>query len=314
MNRRLQIVAELLGTAGIRADAMNAAFIDTELEAVEAAAYAVEYEDLKLRLFVPKKGDVPEGAETFSFKVWDVFGQADWISSYSEDLPESSIRVSKRVGKIEGIGNAYSYSVQDLRACAMTGLALDREEAQVAMRVHEEKVDEAGSLGDTKRGFLGFCNHPDVAVMDATVDWDSATGVQMLDDLHRMAVQVIETTKGKIVPDTLLLPLNKYNQISRKLVNSAADVRSTVLNVFLEQTKYIKRIEWFGRLLTASETGAERALCYKYDPSVVQIVIPMEPVQHEPERRGLRFRKAIESRFGGVIVRKPLGMVYMDGI
>lgn len=313
MNRRLEIVAELLGQKGLRLDAMNSAFIDTELQAVEAQAYKVEYEDLKLRLFVPAKKDVPEGAETFAFKVWDVFGQADWLSNYAEDLPEQSIRAEKRVGKVEGIGNAYSYSVQDLRACAMTGLPLDRELAETAMRTHEEKVDTAGSFGDSARGFLGFCNHPDVAVMSPTADWDSATGEQMLLDLHRMAMQIVEVTKGKFAPDTLLLPLKHYNIISRKPVNDNLDVRSTVLNVFMDQTKFIKRIEWFNQLSTANAAGTGgRALCYKYDPRVVQIVIPMEPVQHEPERRGLRYVKAIESRFGGVIVRQPLALVYMD--
>jgi hypothetical protein len=312
MNRRLQIVSELLGEKNIRLDSFNSAFIDQELEAVEAAAYKVEYEDLKLRLFVPKKGDVPEGAETFSFKIWDVFGQADWASSYSEDFPEAAIRVRKVVGKVEGITNGYSYSVQDLRAAAMTGLALDREEAQVAMRVHEEFVDEKGSIGDSPRGFFGFVNHPDVSVMSVTADWDSATGEQLLLDLHRMSMQVVEQTKGKIVPDTILMPLNRYNLICRKAVNTAGSTRDTVMDVFMAQTKYIKRIEWFNRLDTASDTGAERAICYKYAPDVLQLVVPMEPTQHEPERRGLRYRKAIESRFGGVIVRKPLGIVYMD--
>lgn len=312
MNRRLEIVAELLGTKGLRLDAMNSAFIDQELQAIEAQAYKVEYEDLKLRLFVPKKGDVPEGAETFAFKIWDVFGQADWLSNYAEDLPEQAIRCEKRVGKVEGIGNAYSYSVQDLRAAAMTNMPLDRELAETAMRTHEEKVDTAGSFGDTSRGFLGFCNHPDVSVMTPTADWDSATGSQILLDLHRMTHQIVEATKGKYQPDTLLLPLNRYNQISVKPVNASLDVRTTVLNVFLEQTKFVKRVEWFAPLATAGANSLSRALCYKYDPRVVQVVIPMEPVQHEPERRGLRYVKAIESRFGGVIVRQPLAMVYMD--
>lgn len=312
MNRRLEIVAQLLGQEGVRMDAMNSAFIDQELQAVEAQAYKVEYEDLKLRLFIPLKKDVPAGAETFAFKVWDVFGQADWLSNYAEDLPEQAIRADKRVGKVEGIGNAYSYSVQDLRAAAMTGLPLDRELAETAMRTHEEKVDSAGALGDGPRGFFGFVNHPDVAVMQPTADWDSATGEQMLLDLHRMSHQIAETTKGKFAPDTLLLPMNRFNQISIKPVNANLDVRATVLNVFLEQTKFIKRVEWYNQLATAAANGGSRALCYKYDPRVVQLVIPMEPVQHEPERKGLRYVKAIESRFGGVIVRQPLAMVYMD--
>jgi hypothetical protein len=70
---------------------------------------------------------------------------------------------------------------------------------------------------------------------------------------------------------------------------------------------------WSNALETLSATGAKRALAYKRDGKVVQLCIPMEPVQHEPEKRGLYWTRPIESRFGGCLVRQPLAMAYMDG-
>jgi hypothetical protein len=305
-----EIVAELLP----HMDAASSLFIDQQLEAMEAEAYRVQYQDLKMRELLPLKTDVNPGAETFAYRVLDTFGRADFISNYASDLPEAGVRGEKRVGKVEGIGNAYSYSTQDLRAAAMNNVGLDAELAQAAMRAHEERVDETAAIGDSKRGFVGFFNHPDITIMSATADWDAATGAQMLADLRRMESKVAEQTKGKFLPTTIVLPMNKYNQIADKPVDTAGSVQDNVLQVFLRGAKFVREVVWNDRLLTLSATGAERAMCYCKDPKVAQLCVPMEPQQGEPEKRGLRWVRPIESRFGGTLVRQPLAAVYMDGI
>jgi hypothetical protein len=311
--KNLEIVGELM-SGEPHFDAASSLFIDQQLEAMEAAAYRVEYQDLKMRQLLPLKTDVPAGAETFAYRILDVFGRADFISNYASELPEAGVRGEKRVGKVEGIANAYSYSTQDLRAAAMANVGLDAEISQGAMRAHEERVDETAASGDTGLGFVGFFKHTDVTIMASTLDWDSASGVQMLGDLRRMESKVSEQTKGKHLPTTIVLPMNKYNQAADKPVDTAGSVQDTVLTVFLRGAKYVREVVWNDRLLTLSATGAERAMCYSKDPRVCQLVIPMEPQQGEPEKRGLRWVRPIESRFGGAIVRQPLAIVYMDGI
>lgn len=305
-----EIVGELLP----HLDAGTSLFIDQQLEAMEAEAYKTIYQDLKMRQLLPLKSDVNPGAETFAYRVLDVFGRADFISNYANDLPETGVRGEKKVGKVEGIGNAYSYSTQDLRAAAMNNVGLDAELAQAAMRAHEERVDDAAATGDSQRGFVGFFNHPDPTVMAATASWASATGPQMLSDLRRMESKVAEQTKGKFLPTTIVLSMAKYNTIADKPVDTAGSVQDTVLQVFLRGAKFVREIVWNDRLLTLSATSTDRAVCYCKDPKVAQLCVPMEPQQGEPEKRGLRWVRPIESRFGGALVRQPLAIVYMDGI
>lgn len=303
-----EIIAKLLP----HLDAANSLFIDQQLESLEAVAYDVLYQDLNMRTLLPLKTDINPGAETFGFRLLSAFGRADWISNYADDLPEVALRGEKRTGTIEGIGNAYSYSTQDLRAAAMNNVSLDPELARAAMRVHEEKIDTVAALGDNNLGFVGFFNHPDVTVLTATADWDTATGLQMLSDLRRLESRINEQTKGRFNPTTLVLPMNKYNQISDTPVNTFQT--QTVREVFMAGAKFIREIVTNDRLLTASSTGAERAVAYAKDPQVVQLAIPLEPVQGEPEKRGLRWVRAIESRYGGIIMKYPVACVYLDGL
>lgn len=309
MSHRLEVIRKVA-----KLDARDSAFIDQQLEAMEAEVYRVEYPALKARQFIPLKGDVPAGAETFAYRVWDVFGQADWASNYAGDMPTQTIRGDKVVGKVEGIQDAYGYSSQDMRAAAMTGLPLDAELAKAAMERIEFKVDHTAALGDSTKGFVGFARHPSVGIATATAAFTSATGDQMLADLHALANKIVEDTKELYAPDAILMDTVSFNKIATKLLNTANSNGQTVLAAFLATSPYIKSVQSWTKLGTASDAGGKRAICYKRDPRVLQLVIPMEPLQHEPQRRGLNYVVPIESRFGGMIVRQPLAIRYLDGL
>lgn len=310
MTRR-SVVRELLGDA--RTDQMHGAFIEQQLQSLEAAVYEVKYPELKARQFFPLKTDVNEGAESFAYRISDYFGEAEFISHYADDLPMTGFRTEKRVGRVEGIGNAFSYSVQELRAASMAGIGLDPELAKAAMRVHERKVDQAAAFGNQALGFQGGLRHPDVAILTATVPWATATSQQILGDLHRLANTIVEDSKGVWVPDTIGVDIATYNLINSKILEPAVNT-GTVLSEFLKTSAYVKNVEFWHKLSKASDTDGPRVLCYLRSPEVVQLVIPMEPRMHEPEKRGLRYVRPIESRFGGVIVRQALAMRYMDGV
>lgn len=312
--RFLTLIQAVMTAGGFRQDAATEAFIDQQLEAMEAQAYKIQFVDLKARSFIPLKSDVPAGADTFAYRVLTPFGRADWMADYSDELPKSGLRGEKKVGKIEGIVNAVEYTIHDLRAAAMANLPLDSELMEAAMRAHEEKVDSAALLGDAKLGFVGLFNHPDITITTPASTWTVATsGASMLQDLHKIANKVVEQSKGKFIPDTILLPLTCYNLAAAKPVDTTGSVNDTVLTVFLRNRTDIKSIDWSIALETASAAVGRRALCYKKVAQVLQLCIPMEPVVHAPQQIGFKISRPIDSRFGGTIVRQPLAMCYMDG-
>lgn len=290
------------------------AFLEQELQSVEATVYRVEYPELKARQFIPLKSDVAEGAESFAYRVWDSFGSAVWLSNYQSGLPTQAVRGEKIVGKVEGVGSAYSYSTHDLRAAAMANVPLDTELASEAMRSIERFVDEVAANGDSARGFIGFVNHPNVDVLSATGAWSGLTAAQILADLQRMAKFSREATKEIFSADTLLLPTAQYDLIATTLLNSTGSTSDTILTVFLKTQPWVKNVQSWTKLDGAGVSGADRAVCYKRDPKVLQLVVPMETRQHAPQPVDLMYKVPLEMRFGGMVVRQPKALVYMDGI
>lgn len=298
----------------LRMDAAYSAFLDQDLQAMETELYRTEYADLKARQWLPMKTDVPAGAETFAYRVLDLFGRAEFISPWSDELPSAGLRVEKKVANVETIGNAFHYSKQDLRAAAMTGMSLDREFAAAQMRAHEELFDTTALLGKPELGFIGFFRHPDVTVLNASVDWDSGatTGAQILADLRALVNQVLTQSKGRFAVTQIILPMSSFLAAESKPMGVDYAVATNPLAVF-RQTSGIA-VDWDRNLETAANNGGKRAVAYFKSPSVGQLVQPLAPEIGEPQLQNLVYKRTIESRTGGSILRQSLAVAYMDGL
>lgn len=312
--QRLDTVRAVLTEA--RNDDKFAFALEQQLQAVEAKVYRVQYMDLRARKFIPLKSDVPAGAETWAYKVWDVFAEAQWASNYANGIPVAAVRVEKVFGKIEGIISGYTFSTQDLRAAAMAGVALETEEANAAMAAIERKIDKAASLGDAARGFVGVLNHPNPTLLAATASWAlSGTATDtILADLMRLAKQMRSDTSEVLSPDTLLLPTAAFDALATRLLNSANSNGATVLSSFLSTNPWVKSVESWPRLNAAGVGSVGRAVCYKKDLDVLGMVVPLEALQHAPQQDALNYKVPIEARFGGGFIRQPKGVIYMDGV
>ena len=306
--------------AEARTDAKVSAFLSQELESIETEIYRKEYPQIKFRQFAPVDNNLPAGVETISYRVYDMFGQAKILANYAEDLPEVAVRGEKHSTTVEGIGMGYSYSTHDLRAAAMSGFALDREEANAAREFIERKMDSLTALGNKKFGFKGMLKFPGVPVDTAaatgsgsSTEWKKKTPANILLDMHALVQAQVDATKEIHPPDTMLLPPSLYGYISTTPMSD--ENGTTILQRFLATNPYISQVSSWVHLDTANETGyGPRAMVYQRTPRVIQVKIPMEVLQHDPERVGLRFKIPMESRYGGVVVRLPLAMRYLDGI
>lgn len=300
----------------IRKDDKLAAFLEQELQAVEAKMYRVQYMDLRARKFIPLKGDVPAGAETWAYNVWDVFAEAQWHANYANGIPTTAVRREKVIGKIEGLIAGYAYSTQDLRAAAMAGVGLDTELASAAMAAIERKIDRAAALGDSARGFIGAVNHPNPTLLTATASWALAgtSTDTILADLMRLVKQMRTDTSEVLSPDTLLLPTAAYDAIATRLLNTANSNGDTVLSAFIKTNPWVKSVESWPRLNAAGVGGVGRAMCYKKDLDVLGMVVPLEALQHAPQQNALNYHVPIEARFGGSFIRQAKGVTYMDGV
>lgn len=315
MSNKKAILEALVPEA--REDAKFSAFLSQQLEQIESTVYRIEYPELKWRRFFPVDTNYAPGVETISFYEWDIFGQAAFISNYAQDLPNVSIRGEKFSSNVESIGASYQYSSQDLRAAALARMPLSSELASAAMGFIERKMDAVTANGQSELGMVGVANHPNVPVDTAadngggSTHWEDKTADQILFDLHSLTRAMWEETKELEAPNTVILPTSLYGLVSLKRIG--VETGNTVLKMFLAMNPWVTSVESWNRLEEAGADGGPRIIAYKKDPTVVKVAVPMEAVQYEPERRSLTYLVPMEARYGGVLIRKPLAMRYLDG-
>lgn len=305
-------------------DAAENAFLERQLEYVKAKVYERRYPEFKARRLIPVSHEVPSGAESIAYEEYDGVGMARLLASYADDLPRADAKATKVVSPVKGIGAAYGFSLQEIRAAAMAGKPLQQQKASRAARAIEQKQDEIAALGGYGlKGLLCITNAleytlPNGATSTAATNWiksDSAGGktpAEILADMHGLAQYVVNQTKGVERPDTMIMPEEQFGYISVTRIDPTLE--TTILQHFLKVSPYIKSVEGWGMCKGAGSAQADRMCVYRRDPDYVVWEIPQEFEQLAPEQRGLETIIACHARTGGVLCPIPLSVAYADGV
>lgn len=296
---------------GSRLDSGETGFIAKQLEYVMAQTYDVMHGPNQARVFIPIDSSIPTGAETFAYDQWDTIGLAKIITSYSDDLPKAEAFVKRFIAPCKSLGASYEYTLQDIRAVQFSRGRLNDERAKAARMAIENAIDTIAMNGNSDHGLLGFVNHTAVPVVTAVVgNWsDSQTVAAILSDLNKLANSIVTATRTLIKPDTMLFSTTDWGILQRPV---GAELSKTILRAFLDNNPYIKFADQCPALDTAGVDGHSRIICYKRDPVVVSFVIPQEFEQLPPQMKNLSTMVPCHARVGGITMKYPLGMAYMD--
>lgn len=310
-------IASLLNTEAreIRDDSGETAVVARQLEFVQSELWNIEYAVPKALMLVPLDTTVPPGAETFTYREWDIVGTAEIIVNYGQDLPRVDILVNEYPQKIVDIGDAYAYTHADLRAAAFAQVQLDPMKARTAKEAIDRKLDALIALGNTSTGLKGFLNHPNVPRLSVpNGDWlnPATTPDEIIADLSAMEATVISQTIDTHHPTTIILPLLHYTRITNTPRSANSD--TTIKKWFLDNSENVKEIVSWHRCATAGPASAPMAVCYEKSDTIVRAVIPQPFEQLPPEIRNLEWLIACLARVGGTVWYRPLGGLYADGI
>ena len=286
-------------------------FLERQLEFIRPQVFEVTYADIKYPTLLPVTSEAGPGAQTFTYRIMDSTGEFKLIADAADDLPRADISQIERTINIRSFGGSFGYTVQELRAAQMATIALEQRRATAVRRAYEEKVESVAMFGESSVGLVGFFNNPTVDVVAADTWFDTATAAEMLELLNYGVSAIINASKMKEQPDTILLAYEDYNKISTTRNSDSSDV--TVLEYFLRTNPYIRNVEPINQLDAGNSVlNTNRMVVYKRDPEKVQLHIPQPLELFPPQQRGLEFIVPAHARVGGVALYYPKSVIYVQ--
>lgn len=300
-------------------------FLRSQTSHIETQVNETVYPDIQYPSLIPVDTSAHPWAKTVTFYSSDKFGRADWINGNADDVPLAGTELAKHESAIHMAAVGYSYGYEELEHARMLGANLTADDAMAARRAYEEFVDEVALYGDASKGMTGLFNNGAVTAAAATNgDWTggSTTPDQILKDFND-GIQLVHTqTNTSAMANTALLPWTRFNHLASTRLGDGSD--TTILsylrqnNIYTATTGQPLLIRGSRRLdeggVSLSPPGA-RMIAYRRDPMVLKMHIPMPhrflPVMQDGP---LRFVVPGIFRIGGLDIRRPKEVVYIDGI
>ncbi|WP_313642144.1 major capsid family protein [Stenotrophomonas sp.] len=296
-------------------------FVIAQASIIEPGIYRTIYPDVQYRTLVPVDTTGSEFATSVTYMSQDQYGKADWINGNADDIPKAGTVRSKFETPVYTAGIGYGFGWEEIGRAQMLGINLSTEDAAAARRASEEMVDRVALLGDASKGFTGLFNAAGVTPVAApTGSWDATTDSQLIvATLNQALLNVFNGTNTASIANTLLLPWTKYLLSATRKMSDQSDM--TILqwflanNVYTVQTGQQLTLRGVRGLDTAGVGGTTRLVAYRNDPQVLKLHMPM-PHRFLPAWQSGPLRWDIPGvmRLGGLDVRLPKEVVYLDGI
>jgi len=290
-------------------------FLERQLEYIRPQVFEIQYADIKYSTILPVTSEAGTGAQTFTYRIMDSTGEFRLLADAASDLPRADISQVEKSINIRSFGGSFGYTVQELRAAQMANIALEQRRAAAVRRAYEEKVESVALFGESTVGLAGFFNNSsvDIVAADKWFTTSSITAQEMNELLNYGVSAIINGSKMKEQPDTILLGYEDYNKVSTTRNSDSSDV--TVLEYFLRTNPYIRNVEPINQLTKGNNGGklnTSRMVVYKRDPEKVQLHIP-QPLELFPaQQRGLEFIVPAHARVGGVALYYPKSVIYVQ--
>jgi hypothetical protein len=290
-------------------------FLERQLEYIRPQVFEIQYADIKYSTILPVTSEAGTGAQTFTYRIMDSTGEFRLLADAASDLPRADISQVEKSINIRSFGGSFGYTVQELRAAQMANIALEQRRAAAVRRAYEEKVESVALFGESTVNLAGFFNNSsvDIVAADKWFTTASVTAQEMNELLNYGVSAIINGSKMKEQPDTILLGYEDYNKVSTTRNSDSSDV--TVLEYFLRTNPYIRNVEPINQLTKGNNGGklnTSRMVVYKRDPEKVQLHIP-QPLELFPaQQRGLEFIVPAHARVGGVALYYPKSVIYVQ--
>ncbi|KRB26320.1 DUF2184 domain-containing protein [Mesorhizobium sp. Root172] len=315
--------------AHIMQDAQQVAmsFLIRQASLIEPTVYAIRYQDIQYPSLVPVDTSAPEWIQSVTYFSMDSVGQAQWFNGNAHDVPKVELTREKFETTVSMAAIGYGYNLEELGTAQLLGMNLSNDKASAARRVAEEKIDSVAFVGDAGKGFLGLVNSTTPTATTAPADgtgsattFASKTPDQILRDINGQLTGIFTGTLGAEIADTILLPYSVLLDISTRRIDAVNQttilewaMKNNIYTLVTGQPLTIRGM--FGYLDTSGAGGTKRMVAYRRSPEVLKFHMPMSFRFLPAWQTGpIKFDVPGIFRLGGVDIRRPKSIRYLDGI
>lgn len=302
-------------------------FLVRQASLIEPQVYAMRYQEIQYANLIPVDTSAPEWIQSVTYYSMDAVGQAQWFNGNAQDVPKVELTREKFETGVSMAAIGYGYNLEELGTAQLLGMNLTADKAAVARRVAEEKIDAVAFQGDSKKGLTGLVNASTPTATTAPADgtgsattFASKTPDQVLRDINGQLTGMFTGTLGAEIADTILLPYSVLLDLSTRRIDT---VNQTTILEWVERNNIYTRTTGqpltirgvFGYLDTAGASSTKRMVAYRRSPEVLKMHLPM-PFRFLPvwQTGPVRFDVPGIFRVGGVDIRRPKAVRYLDGI
>lgn len=302
-------------------------FLIRQASLIEPTVYAIRYQDIQYPTLVPVDTSAPEWIQSVTYFSMDSVGMAQWFNGNAQDVPKVELTREKFETTVSMAAIGYGYNLEELGTAQLLGMNLTADKATAARRIAEEKIENVAFVGDAKKGFTGLVNASTPTATTAPADgtgsattFASKTPDQILRDINAQLTGIFTGTLGAEIADTLLLPYSVLLDLSTRRIDT---VNQTTILEWIERNNIYTRTTGgqllirgvFGFLDTAGSGSTARMVAYRRSPEVLKFHMPM-PFRFLPawQTGPIRFDVPGIFRLGGVDIRRPKSIRYLDGI
>lgn len=298
-------------------------FLVEQTAYIEPQVYETQYPTIQYPNLIPVDNSAPEWTKSITYYSTDKVGEAQWFHASAKDIPVADVSRAKYEAGVSMAGIGYMYDLEEIAQAMQLGINLTTDRADAARRAYEEFVDERLLTGDTDKGWTGLLNEAvNVTVIEAAgadTSWGAKDGDAIIKDVNDALSGIWTSTLQIEMADTVLLPPSAAALIATKRLDDMVEISVfdwlRKYNVYTMQTGQPLNFATCRGLETAGSESGGRMVVYRKDPQVLKAHIPM-PHRFLPAYQDGPVRFVVPGifRFGGLDIRRPKSIRYVDGI
>lgn len=307
----------------IEANAQAVHFVTNNLQAIQAQIEEQLYTDFRLDSFFPLITNIPEGARTYSYRVINKYGQGKFISNSGRDANNAQVSLQNVPYALEYGGIVPNWNLEDLRAAAFAGIALDTTTVSAGTEGCMDHIESVGLEGDATFGFTGLTNNADIPTTAAAKVISLMTADEMVAFIQSNVSFLIAQTQevfSRVIRDgmTLYVPIAQETLLGdTKLATDASKSvweYASVNNQWTRRTGKPLKMETVAEMAGAGAGATDRCLFGFNNDRVMEMAMPIQPRVIQTINTHYGVDTPMEYKVSGLNVKRPTAMLYVDSI